>query len=136
MYPQFLREAGYYCTNNSKQDYQFNAPVTAWDVSSRQAHYKNRAEGQSFFAQADEISYDESKGLYVLRSKGRDSILTREKQRGGKRAVKGGGLSFYKKVEEFAADDDEMAACAPSLPPSTSSRTSPARRIATRSDRT
>ncbi len=27
---------------------------------------------------ADEISYDESKGLYVLRSKGRDSILTRE----------------------------------------------------------
>ncbi|MBI1314540.1 hypothetical protein GC176_24875 [bacterium] len=46
-----------------------------------------RLEGQSFFAQADEISYDESKGLYVLRSKGRDSILTREKQRGGKRAV-------------------------------------------------
>ena len=52
-------------------------------VASRNA----RLEGQSFFAQADEISYDESKGLYVLRSKGRDSILTREKQRGGKRAV-------------------------------------------------
>lgn len=51
------------------------------------ASRNSRLEGQSFFAQADEISYDESKGLYVLRSKGRDSILTREKQRGGKRAV-------------------------------------------------
>ncbi len=51
------------------------------------ASHNARLEGQSFFAQADEISYDESKGLYVLRSKGRDSILTREQQRGGKRAV-------------------------------------------------
>ncbi len=49
-FTEYLREAGYYCTNNSKQDYQFKAPVTAWDVSSRQAHYKNRAEGQPFFA--------------------------------------------------------------------------------------
>jgi hypothetical protein len=51
------------------------------------ASHNARLEGQSFFAQADEISYDESKGLYVLRSKGRDSILTREQQRGGQRAV-------------------------------------------------
>jgi N-sulfoglucosamine sulfohydrolase len=41
---------GYHCTNNSKQDYQFIPPVTAWDESSNQAHWKNRAEGQPFFA--------------------------------------------------------------------------------------
>lgn len=45
-----LRAAGYYCTNNSKQDYQFKAPVTAWDESSKKAHYRNRATGQPFFA--------------------------------------------------------------------------------------
>lgn len=49
-FTEYLREAGYYCTNNSKEDYQFKAPVTAWDDSSRKAHYRNRAPGQPFFA--------------------------------------------------------------------------------------
>ncbi|MCB1212501.1 MAG: sulfatase-like hydrolase/transferase, partial [Verrucomicrobiales bacterium] len=29
MYPQFLREAGYYCTNNSKTDYNFKGDDAA-----------------------------------------------------------------------------------------------------------
>lgn len=46
-----LREAGYYCTNNSKQDYQFKTPSDTWDESSRKAHWKNRPNGQTpFFA--------------------------------------------------------------------------------------
>ena len=49
-FPEHLRVAGYYCTNNSKKDYQFKEPVTVWDESSRQAHWRNRAEGQPFFA--------------------------------------------------------------------------------------
>eukprot|EP00752_Nemacystus_decipiens_P015208 g13541.t1 len=49
-FPEHLRVAGYYCTNNSKTDYQFKAPVTVWDQSNRKAHWKNRAEGQPFFA--------------------------------------------------------------------------------------
>ena len=49
-FSEILRAAGYYCTNNSKTDYQFNAPVTAWDESSRKGHWRNRAEGQPFFA--------------------------------------------------------------------------------------
>ena len=49
-FTEYLRMAGYYCTNNSKTDYQFKPPVTAWDESSRKAHYSNRAEGQPFFA--------------------------------------------------------------------------------------
>jgi len=47
---EYLRLAGYYCSNNVKQDYQFRAPVTAWDESSRQAHWRNRRPDQSFFA--------------------------------------------------------------------------------------
>lgn len=50
MYPQFLREAGYYCTNNSKEDYNLVKPEGVWDDSSRQAHWKNRRPGQPFFA--------------------------------------------------------------------------------------
>ena len=53
MYPQFLREAGYYCTNNSKEDYNLEKPGgkgAVWDESSRKGHWKNRAEGQPFFA--------------------------------------------------------------------------------------
>lgn len=50
MYPQYLREVGYYCTNNSKEDYNLEKPGQVWDESSRTAHWKNRADGQPFFA--------------------------------------------------------------------------------------
>jgi arylsulfatase A-like enzyme len=49
-FPQYLREAGYYCTNNSKEDYNMVKPDGTWDESSKNAHYKNRADGQPFFA--------------------------------------------------------------------------------------
>mgnify|MGYP001209804372 CR=1 FL=1 len=50
-YPNFLREQGYYCTNNSKTDYNVSsAGSTGWNESSRKAHYKNRKKGQPFFA--------------------------------------------------------------------------------------
>ena len=50
-FPELLREAGYYCTNASKRDYQFNAPPTVWDASGGKAHWKNRPDPeQPFFA--------------------------------------------------------------------------------------
>jgi len=50
MYPQYLREAGYYCTNNSKEDYNLIKPDGVWDNSSRKGHWRNRQPGQPFFA--------------------------------------------------------------------------------------
>lgn len=50
MYPQYLRAAGYYCTNNSKEDYNVAKPGKVWDESSGKAHWNNRAAGQPFFA--------------------------------------------------------------------------------------
>src|SRR5688572_3538957 len=50
MYPQILREAGYYCSNNSKEDYNLEKPGKVWDESSPRAHWKNRKPGQPFFA--------------------------------------------------------------------------------------
>jgi uncharacterized sulfatase len=50
MYPQYLREAGYYATNNSKEDYNLEKPGEVWDESSNKAHWRNRRQGQPFFA--------------------------------------------------------------------------------------
>ncbi len=50
MYPQHLRAAGYYCTNNDKEDYNLVKPGPVWDDSSRRAHWKNRPAGRPFFA--------------------------------------------------------------------------------------
>lgn len=50
-YPLILREAGYYTSNNSKEDYQFHSPVTMWVESSPRAHYRNRLDqNQPFFS--------------------------------------------------------------------------------------
>ena len=51
-FPLYLREAGYYCTNASKTDYQFSEPGKneIWDECGGKGHWKDRAEGQPFFA--------------------------------------------------------------------------------------
>lgn len=49
-FSEYLRKEMYYCTNNPKEDYQFEAPVTAWDESGNKAHWRNRPEGKPFFA--------------------------------------------------------------------------------------
>ncbi len=50
MFTEFLRKEGYYCSNNSKEDYQFIKTPTAWDESSKKAHWRNRAPNQPFFS--------------------------------------------------------------------------------------
>lgn len=50
MVSQILREEGYYCTNNKKEDYQFYKSVTAWDESSIFAHWRNRDKDQNFYS--------------------------------------------------------------------------------------
>ena len=50
-YVSYLKKQGYYCTNNSKTDYNFQGNDKAiWDKSSKQAHYKSRPDGAPFFA--------------------------------------------------------------------------------------
>lgn len=68
LFPSLLRKAGYYCTNNHKEDYNYQYRQTIsdpsdlpWDESSKQAHYKNRAPGQPFFAVFNYVSTHESK---------------------------------------------------------------------------
>ena len=50
LYPQYLRESGYYCSNNVKEDYNVEKPGRVWDESSREAHWRKRGAEQPFFA--------------------------------------------------------------------------------------
>jgi N-sulfoglucosamine sulfohydrolase len=53
-FTEYMRTAGYYCTNNNKTDYQFAkdpVPASIWDECSKTAHYRNRTDkSQPFFA--------------------------------------------------------------------------------------
>jgi uncharacterized sulfatase len=60
-FPEYLRAAGYYCTNNAKTDYQFAPPITAWDECSNKAHWRNRPDkSQPFFAVFNILTTHES----------------------------------------------------------------------------
>lgn len=48
-FTEILRKEGYYCANNFKCDYQFNAPFTAWDEVSSTVSFKDAPEGTPFF---------------------------------------------------------------------------------------
>ena len=52
LYPAYLKEAGYYVTNNSKTDYNLDLnPRAVWDESSSSAHWRNRTSPeQPFFS--------------------------------------------------------------------------------------
>ena len=59
-FTEYLRAAGYYCTNNDKTDYNFKtspdvktetaAPISAWDDNGLKAHWRNRDKDQPFFS--------------------------------------------------------------------------------------
>ena len=48
-FTEILRTKGYYCANNFKCDYQFNAPFTAWDEVSSTVSYRDAPEDKPFF---------------------------------------------------------------------------------------
>jgi len=61
-FPEFLRAAGYFCTNNAKTDYNTSTPfAVAWDENSRTAHWRHRKPGQPFFAVFNHEQSHESK---------------------------------------------------------------------------
>ena len=59
-FPEYLRQAGYYCTNNAKTDYNSDLdPAAIWDKSGSSAHWRDRPARRSFFAVFnDEASHE------------------------------------------------------------------------------
>ncbi len=60
MFPALLREAGYYTSNNVKEDYNHPTPSGVWDDSSQKAHWRGRRAGQPFFAVFNSVTTHES----------------------------------------------------------------------------
>ena len=49
-FTEILRKNGYYCSNNSKEDYNMLTSPLAWDESSNKGHWRNRENNQPFFS--------------------------------------------------------------------------------------
>lgn len=66
-FPNYLRDAGYYTSNNSKTDYNTSAAQRltreSWDESSPQAGWWKRQAGQPFFAVFNSISSHQSRTM-------------------------------------------------------------------------
>jgi len=63
-FTEYLRQDGYYCTNNEKEDYNFLTPEQAWDESSNTAHWRNRKPGQPFFSVFNFMTTHQSQTRY------------------------------------------------------------------------
>ena len=50
MFPQLLQAAGYYTSNNAKEDYNIDLTGAVWNESSAKAHWRKRKPGQPFFS--------------------------------------------------------------------------------------
>lgn len=63
LFPHYLKKAGYYTSNNDKEDYNVKKGKQVWDESSKTASWRNRAKGQPFFHQQNIFVSHES-GLH------------------------------------------------------------------------
>ena len=66
-FPKYLKDAGYYTTNNSKTDYNTSEAQRiikeSWDESSGKAGWWNRAKGQPFFAVFNSMTSHQSRTM-------------------------------------------------------------------------
>ena len=69
-FTEYLRQCRVYCTNRSKEDYNFETPPLAWDDSSPTAHWRNRPASAPFFSVFNLFASHESQ---VWARSGRDS---------------------------------------------------------------
>jgi uncharacterized sulfatase len=65
-FPTFLRDAGYYCTNNSKTDYNFDKSFKpGWNESSDTAHWRNRSDTKQPFFAVFNLTVTHESGLFA-----------------------------------------------------------------------
>ncbi|KAA1262517.1 Arylsulfatase [Rubripirellula obstinata] len=64
MFPVYLRDSGYYTTNNSKKDYNVRPGPKVWDESSRKANWKNRPSDETPFFHVQTIKTSHESSLH------------------------------------------------------------------------
>ena len=68
MFPAYLRDAGYYTTNNNKKDYNAIEGPGVWDESSRMASWRNRSVGDQPFFHMESHGQSHESSLHFNRS--------------------------------------------------------------------
>jgi len=77
-FSEYMRNAGYYCTNRDKCDYQFNCPITAWDeIGTATSTYDspNKPAGMPFFSVINHMTSHES---YIWVNKDKPMLVNRD----------------------------------------------------------
>ena len=111
-YPELLRKAGYYCTNNVKTDYNFAGDYNSmWDECSRTAHWKNTPEGKPFFAIFNLLTTHESQLFPFipdeeLRHKPEDVVLP--PYHPDTKEMRHDWAQYYDKVQDMDAQVGEL----------------------------
>jgi arylsulfatase A-like enzyme len=105
MFPELLRDEGYYASNNSKEDYNLPKTARTWDESSAQAHWRKRAPNQPFFAVFNSTKSHESQ----IRTRPHEAVADPAKMRVPSYhpdlpAVRQDWAQYYDKVSEADAD--------------------------------
>ncbi len=66
-FPSYLREAGYFCSNNVKTDYntanEQELISASWDACSAKAHWRDRTPGQPFFSVFNDMTTHQSRSM-------------------------------------------------------------------------
>lgn len=61
-YPELMRAAGYYCTNNAKTDYNCDVdPAAIWSAQGAKAHWRDRPKGTPFLSVVNLMTTHESR---------------------------------------------------------------------------
>lgn len=76
MFPTYLRQQGYYTSNNAKEDYNLPKDQDVWDESGNKASYKKRTPGQPFFHVQNFGITHESRLHFPLADLAKDSLPT------------------------------------------------------------
>ncbi|MFT4204213.1 MAG: sulfatase-like hydrolase/transferase [Chitinophagaceae bacterium] len=100
LFPHYLKEAGYYTTNNSKKDYNTVDQPEVWDESSSKATFLNRKPGQPFFA------------MFTIFTTHESSIIDPDLWQKSQPSVRNGNLSSGRPL----VHDPEKAPIPPYLP--------------------
>ncbi|MEM6364450.1 MAG: sulfatase [Planctomycetota bacterium] len=76
MFPAYLREAGYYTTNCSKEDYNATFDQAPWDASSRRASWQNRPSDDTPFFHVETFTDSHESRLHFKREFVADHVTT------------------------------------------------------------
>ncbi|MCP3733529.1 sulfatase-like hydrolase/transferase [Sphingomonas sp. RP10(2022)] len=101
-YPEYLREAGYYCTNNAKTDYNCDVdPKRIWNESSPRAQWYNRPEGTPFMAVYNHGTTHESQLFWTTPGRVTPDMVRVPRYLPDSPAVRGDIASYYNLMEKM-----------------------------------